>query len=579
MDHADPETLETQAVAAIEDVGSRIEEVFARVGGDLGRAHGIFDGLNADLGLLGEELSGANIASASKACKDIASRLRSLADALPAETGLLGEISGSATKASVYLKDILKHIEMITIIARSSRIEAASLDGDRGGFLSFTREASELAQSVQRSIVACAKDQEQLAGAIAAALKGQSNFEAHYKGRLLTASAELTSACDEIAARQAESARLAGLARASAGNIGGAVGNAIVSLQAGDSTRQRLEHICRALRQVRPSGGIAPAAGRDASDLAIVAPFVHALQAVQLKDAITGFSQDVGTIERSLTALGLDAAQMVGHGRSLCGGQGDDMSSLLAVMKTRLSTALSLIAACGCAKMAVDQSIAVLESMLKEFRAAISSLGDTVIDITLIGMNAGLKASHLGERGRAFVVIANELKTTADRISAAAKLLSPVVDAIEQAADRLKGLREAEEALHVEEMQGSIGQALGEIEAGNGHLASLMDHLTSESAVFEKLVVGANAAMTELGAKFASLSEVALQLERQRPRADQLTPDASQAIDTLFAELYLQYTMVKERDVHRRFADRFAFIETQASVAEPSADSTDDIFF
>ncbi|WP_041802227.1 chemotaxis protein [Rhodopseudomonas palustris] len=574
-----PATIETEAITSIENVGSRIEDVFARVGADLGRAHSIFDGLNSDLGLLGGELSGANIANASKACRDIASRLRSLADALPAETGLLGEISGSATKASVYLKDILKHIDMITIIARSSRIEAASLDGDRGGFLSFTREASELAKSVQRSIVACAKDQEQLAGAIAAALKGQSNFEAHYRGQLLTASAELMSACGEITDRQAESTRLAALARASAGNIGAAVGNAIVSLQAGDSTRQRLEHVCRALCQVQPNGGIAPAAGRDAGDLAMVAPFVHALQAVQLKDAITGFAQDVSTIERSLTALGLDAAKMVGHGRTLCGGQGDDMSSFLAVMKTRLSTALSLIAACGCAKMAVDQSISVLENMLREFRAAISSLGDTVIDITLIGMNAGLKASHLGERGRAFVVIANELKTTADRISAAAKFLCPVVDAIEQAADRLKALREAEEALHVDEMQGSIGQALEEIEAGNGHLATLMDNLTRESAVFETLVVGAKGAMAELGVKFASLSEVALRLEERRPRSEQLSGEIGEAVDTLFDDLYLQYTMVKERDVHRKFAERFGFLKAQASVAEPCAQSTDDIFF
>ncbi|HEY0327470.1 MAG TPA: chemotaxis protein [Rhodopseudomonas sp.] len=575
---ASPASIET-AVTSIEGVGCQIEDVFARVGGDLGRAHDIFEGLNSDLALLGQELSGANIASASKACKDIAARLQSLAEALPAETGLLGAISGSATQASTYLKDILKHIDMITIIARSSRIEAASLDGDRGGFLSFTREASELAKSVQRSIVACAKDQEQLTGAIAAALKGQSNFEAQYRGRLLRASAELLSACVEIAERQAESARLADLARASAGSIGGAVGNAIVSLQAGDSTRQRLEHICRALRRVEPGGGLAPAAGRDAGDLVIVAPFVHGLQAVQLKDAIAGFSQDVGTIERSLTALGVDAAKMVGHGHTLCGAQGDQMGSFLAGMKTRLGTALSLIAACGCAKMAVDESISVLESMLREFRAAISSLGDTVIDITLIGMNAGLKASHLGERGRAFVVIANELKTTADRISAAAKLLGPVVDAIEQASERLKGLREVEEALHVEEMEGVIAQALGEIEAGNAHLAKLMDNLTRESAVFEDLVVGAKGAMAALGVKFASLSSVALRLEEQRPRTDQLVAEHCEAVDTLFGDLYLQYTMVKERDVHRKFSGRFAFIKTQASVAEPDAASTDDIFF
>jgi hypothetical protein len=64
-------------------------------------------------------------------------------------------------------------------------------------------------------------------------------------------------------------------------------------------------------------------------------------------------------------------------------------------------------------------------------------------------MNAGLKAGHLGDKGRAFVVIANELKATADRISGGAKLLQPVLDNIEQSANRLRTLRQEEDLLQV----------------------------------------------------------------------------------------------------------------------------------
>ena len=286
---------------------------------------------------------------------------------------------------------------MITIIARASRIEAASLDGDRGDFLNFTKEASDLAKTVQLSIVGCAKEQQQLAAAIAEALKGQSSFERQYRPQLLTASKELTSACTEIKNRQSQSAQLAELARTSTADIGTAVGAAIVALQAGDSTRQRLEHICHALHSIE--GGIAPIMGADSATTSASASFVRSLQAAQLNDAIAGFAVDVATIVRSLSVLAADSAAMVEQGRTLCGGQDKEMMSFLAAMKHRLSTALSLIAACGCAKMAVDDSIAVLETMLAKFRSAISSLGHTITDITLIGMNAGLKASHLGVRG------------------------------------------------------------------------------------------------------------------------------------------------------------------------------------
>src|SRR3978361_1615136 len=121
------------------------------------------------------------------------------------------------------------------------------------------------------------------------------------------------------------------------------------------------------------------------------------------------------------------------------------MTSFLVTMKQRLAEASVLISACGRAKVSVDASMAELENVLGKFRDAISALDETGVDITLIGMNAGLKASHLGEKGRAFVVIANELKQTADRISGAAKLLEPVLLEIGWAADQLKRLRLGEE--------------------------------------------------------------------------------------------------------------------------------------
>lgn len=68
------------------------------------------------------------------------------------------------------------------MIARSSRIEAASLEGSREEFLSFTGEASKLAAVVQSSIGDIAREHEELAGAIAAALREQQAFERRYRG-------------------------------------------------------------------------------------------------------------------------------------------------------------------------------------------------------------------------------------------------------------------------------------------------------------------------------------------------------------------------------------------------------------
>jgi hypothetical protein len=558
--------IATDAVRTIEKVGDQVERVFAEVGGHLGTAHEIFGELNSGLNSLSDELSGAKIEGASIVFQQVASRLRGLADALPAETALLRTIGTSAAQASILLKHLMKHIHLITVIARSSRIEAASLEGNRDDFLSFTSEASDLAAAVHGSITACSKEQEQLAGAIAMALDGQLGFEKRYRDRLLSVSADLISTFSGIKHLQTQGVEVAKLAKASTLQIGDAVGVAIVSLQAGDSTRQRLEHICHGLRMAAdPAGGAA-------------APLVGLLQAAQLKDTVSEFDADIGKVARSLTRLSCDSAEMVSHGKVLYGSKNDDMTSFLVTMKQRLAEASVLISACGQAKVSVDASIAELQDVLGKFRDAISALGETVVDITLIGMNAGLKASHLGEKGRAFVVIANELKQTADRISGAAKLLEPVLLEIGQAADQLKRLRLDEEPLNVADLEESIGKAVDEIESGNARLHQLMDHLTRESVQFESLMTGAKAVMAGLGEQFASLPDVADLLERSNGMPASLSPNQASEASALFEQLYLQYTMEIEREIHLRHCDRFG-IAYERPIAAPQADTEDVLFF
>ncbi|MGA2288292.1 chemotaxis protein [Bradyrhizobium sp.] len=559
-----------EAISAIEQVEGRIERVFAEVGGHLGAAHGIFAGLNSGLESLSNELSGAKIEGASVVFQDVATRLRGLAEALPAETALLAAIGASAANASTLLKHLLQHIHLITVIARSSRIEAASLAGNRDDFLSFTREASDLVAAVQSSIVACAKEQQQLAVAIGAALTGQQQFERQYRGQLLSVSDGLISTFSEIKHLQLRGVEVAKLAKAGTSKIGEAVGVAIISLQAGDSTRQRLEHIRAGLRKLAgPDRGLTRSAG----------PLICLLQAAQLKNTVSEFDADIGKVNRSLAQLSADSIAAVGHGNSLYGGKNDNMASFLAIMKQRLAEASVLISACGQAKAAVDTSIAALEQVLGEFRIAISALGETIVDITLIGMNAGLKAGHLGAKGSTFVVIANELQQTADRISAAAKLLEPVLAEIGRSADSLRSLRSEEKSRELAGLEGSIARAVEEIRHGNGKLLQLMDHLTRESVKFEALMTGAVATMVGLSEKVAVLPTIAGRLE-QRHR-DLVSPEDAREAGEPFDELYLQYTMGAEREVHIRHCDLFGIPHkpSRSAMDAPKTEAEDVLFF
>ena len=564
-----PASLLTEAIAPVENLSSRIEAVFARVGHELGRGHIIFKDLNRGLAALSGELSGTEIEGAATALQEISARLGELAESLPAESALIATIGTDTAEASSLIKPLFKHIQMITIIARSARIEAASLDGDREGFLAFTQEAYDLGKAVQGSIEGCARDQQRLAEAVSTASGRQKDFESRYRGRLVAESAELGSAYAGLRDQRGNSSQLADLAGASTLKIAEAVGSAIISLQAGDSTRQRLEHVCHGLalaRGAEPSLVPQDVASDDG------ARAISQLQAAQLRDAQREFGGDIGQIVHALSAILHDASGVVGHGRTLAGGK--DGGFLTRINQT-LAQASSLITTCESAGRSVDEALGIVEETLAKFREAIAGLAEATVDITLIGMNAGLKASHLGSRGAAFVVIANELKATADQVSAGAGRLRPVLDKIERSAGALKELRAKGDSTQLARLEPQILTALREVEAGNQRLGKLMSRLVDEGAEFERLLNSAQGLMTTLHESSATLPAIAARIEQaagideQRP---QLTVQDNALLDGLFA----RYTMERERDVHREVLQKLGVASTAAARRVEPVQAVDD---
>jgi hypothetical protein len=386
----------------------------------------------------------------------------------------------------------------------------------------------------------------------------------------MSASKALNATASEIMQLQVRGLRVAAMGKAGTSQIRDAIGMAIVSLQTGDSARQRLEHVCGGLRKLMDSNG---AIGRSSG------AFVCRLQAAQLRCAVTDFSIGISKVNLALVQLSGDSTTMVERGNSLFGTNNEDMARFLVMMRQRLAEASALISACAEAKAAVESSITQLDEVLGRFRATISALRETVVDITLIGMNAGLKASHLGVKGRAFVEIANELQQAADRISAAEKLLQPVLAEIVRSADRLKLTRVNDKQLDAADLEGVIEAATREIEQGNGRMLQLMDHLTRESERFEGLMKEGIAAMSSLNAKCSALPAVASFLEAPSSNLDGVWPDDALETEELFEHLFSQYTMDAERDAHRDMANEFGIACKPPQAVDPQAAEAEDVLF
>lgn len=550
------------AMAAADDVSSRIEESFTRAGLDLGRGHTIFKGLSQALASMSEELSGAQIEGASEALHDIANGLNGLAQALPAESRLLTGLGNAASEASDLLKPLFKHVQMIAIIARSARIEAASLAEDREGFLAFTKEAHELAKAVQQSLEACARDQDSLSNAVEVALGRQRAFELGYHGQLISEAGELTTAYSSMQEQRAKSLHFADFASHSARKVAEAVGRSIVSLQAGDSTRQRLEHFRDGLAQaVTQAPSLVPAAAGPA--------VICTLEAMQLKDSECELQQEIGQILGALSAIMSDAADVVDQGRSLYGSDSGDSSPFLVRIREILAHASVLIESCESAGRSVDDALTLVEETLRKFRDTIAGLSEAVVDITLIGMNASLKAGHLGRRGNAFVVIANELKATADQMSAGATRLKPAIEGIETSANELRSLRLRSDPAQLTRLEPQVQHALQEIGAGNNRLGELIHRLIEDGGKFENLIGSASQLMRRLSEDAAALPRLADRLEAVGAgRKATLGAADGAVLESLFAS----YTMEREREVHCRLLKDFGLASKMPAVKPAASD-------
>ena len=171
----------------------------------------------------------------------------------------------------------------------------------------------------------------------------------------------------------------------------------------------------------------------------------------------------------------------------------------------------------------------------------------------------------MSRQSRAFVVIANELKATADQVSAGAGRLRPVLDGIERSANELKELRVQGDPTQLANLEPQILKALREVEAGNERLGKLMSRLVDEGAEFEGL-------MSSLGESSATLPTVAARLETASAGTHRPQPQDKALLDDLFA----RYPMERERDVHREFLQALGLSSSAAVRRVEAVEPADD---
>lgn len=463
---------------------------------------------------------------------------------------------------------------MITAVTRSARIEAARL-ASSGWQADFFDQIGAQAVPAIQMIGDCAADHSQVMHTLSAASASLRRFAVQYAPALTSLATRLDGMVPRIEECRQSSVATTSRAAAQSRKVADALGEAVVAIQGGDSTRQRLEHAVTGLRLVSDvaSGALSVPAGLSAAGRASLDSVTRRVVCAQLRATAASMAKDVQTADRVLATLTAEFDATIRLSSSLSDHEASGAPTFLTRFEDELRQASELIGACNTARGDLDAMTVQLMAAVGQFRDAAATLSDTVSTIVLIGMNASLNASRLGIQGRVLAVIAQEIKALADSIAAGTGQLVPIFTEMQAGASAIDQ-RGAGRIERLQALEGVFRGLLATMRESRDGIGSILGSLAQDSAACAASVREALAALAEVAHAAGAMTEVAGTLD---PGPTEPAGQDGKAIaDLLHERLFRIYTMEEERRIHR---DALAAcgIKTAATPV-PATDATNAVF-
>ena len=573
--------FETQA-AALGAASSGFEQACLDIGARLGEATPGLAELATMLDVLSGALEGGGI---DRVCTDLATTSASLTEAavdLTEEGRVLVDLVDANRQIGAHIVDLIDCIRTISALVFTLKIESASIEEHGDDMTAFADRLHLLAENARQALSEYCAVHHKLDELLGAAMQAQANFQRSHCEGLVAIAAEIRSSLGTVAERRRRIAGALQQVGARTREIGDRIGQCIVSLQIGDSTRQRVEvaqaalHFWRDLVEARPSR-LADDAAREffAENGETFTNRLCRLQARQLENAYEEFGREMDAISQALPSLASEAGALAVHGRSVFGAEGSDAGSFLDALEKKLAAAREMVQACRRARAIVDTAAGAVVTTMDDLRRRTESLQEIVVDVTIIGTNTLLRSSRLGDRGKGVGLIAQELRANGGQIGKGIHALPPTLDRVVKQVERLAKAGEHLESGRLAELDERMSAAIRAFGANGQQMTHALERLDDDGDKVRALLdqaADALAAHEDTGPTLLAAAEAMDDIAARLAEAEDTTE-----IDLTFDRVLLPlYTMASERRIHANFTGCAA--EAEASVSS-SGDFVDSCLF
>ena len=350
--------------------------------------------------------------------------------------------------------------------------------------------------------------------------------------------------------------------------INARISRAVGTLQVGDSTRQRVEHVEKVLQDLKASG--------DESILSAS----YSLMAAQLRGAIDDFDSESSVLIKSFEELIVDTEEMLQRADQ-------DSEKLLSSGDTALGmigNSLQLTVRMleqyergnAAGSVAIDQLVTAVSNMLQHI-GAFDTIRKT---IHLISINSTIKAKALNEDGHAFQQVAYDLRTLSDEINTP---VEAVIKNLQQSKVLMRDFlekRDLSKIDNIKSMQEAVNKASQSVAHISGQLRRQSECMAETGPEALSQLKFAAATVHERQDFCAEWRIVASELSKLAAEQE-MQGSAYQLDHDFFMATYEQYTMNAERKIHKTLFGQEPKTENKPSSTNDAAEgpALDDIFF
>ena len=531
----------------------------------LGNLTGILDGMT---GTLDGKTAKNNVDGLRKTIDDLA-QLPKTEERRQAGFKSLADMCASTGE---HIDDIHETIRYLKTFAITVKITGAGL----AEFAGFADEIRERIQSGADEVGRFAKNLDVMRKQLITALSFSSATKADFDCTIPQIITGLNENSARISQQHQEMKDIAAQVKKIAQTIQGKIGSVLSSLQIGDITRQRIEHIQSMLQLMDDFGSSPEGKALSNSEYDVLKEAVLQLASTQMDETAADFHRDCGKIFTSISSFADDAARILSLRDELVDRTSNGERNVLALMEQGIVEACDLVTRVQESSAEADGVVSSVTTSAQELSRGIEILRSIKIDIHYMALNSNLRCSKLGDAGRSVNVVSGEMRLFAGKLETPA---DAIVEELQRVETTTQQLAQHGSGLSAD-LAAPLNEALETVRNAKTQMSTGIDALADEGqAVFSRI---SSAVVTldfqsELGDTFNECCQIAAQL----PQGFQA--DVSGFVDKISpfsAQVYKLYTMSQERDIHVRFLP--ANTSTSGHVAnaasQPAAFEDDDLF-